>query len=189
MQQIVLTDILDKRKTKEDLYEEKDFTYIFETYYKRVYNYIYYRVNCHYTAEDLTSQVFEKIMIKIDTYSKNKSPFEVWLFAIARNTINDYFRSSKKYKFLSIDNIKELAAKKKTPEHIVETSETNDELLKALKTLDTREQNILALKFGAELKNVEIAEILGLTEGNVGVILYRAMKKLKKEIERGEQYD
>lgn len=189
MEQIVLMDILDKKEAKEDLYEEKDFTYIFETYYKRVYNYIYYRVNCHYTAEDLTSQVFEKIMLKIDTYSKAKSPFEVWLFAIARNTINDYFRRSKKYKFLSIDSIKELVTKKKTPEDIVEKSETNDELLKALKTLDAREQNIIALKFGAELKNVEIAEILGLTEGNIGVILYRTMKKLKRELERGDQYE
>ncbi|CCQ96235.1 RNA polymerase, sigma-24 subunit, ECF subfamily [[Clostridium] ultunense Esp] len=189
MQQIVLVGTLDKNETREDLYEKKDFTYIFKSYYKRVYNYIYYRVNCHHTAEDLVSQVFEKVMFKIDTYSKDKSPFEVWLFAIARNAINDYFRSSKKYRFLSIDTIKELVSKKKTPEDIVETSETNDELLKALKTLDVREQNIVALKFGAELKNVEIAEILGLTESNVGVVLYRTMKKLKKELERGERYE
>ena len=187
MQQIVLVDILDKKETRKDLCgKEKDFTYIFETYYKRVYNYIYYRVNCHHTAEDLVSQVFEKVMLKIDTYSKDKSPFEVWLFAIARNTVKDYFRSSKKYKFLSIDSIKELISKKKTPEDIVETSETNDELLKALRILDTREQNIVALKFGAELKNVEIAEMLNLTESNVGVILYRTVKRLKKELERGE---
>ena len=188
MQQIILTNLLEKNKIKENLYEnEKNFTYIFETYYKRVYNYIYYRVNCHYTAEDLTSQVFEKVLLKIDTYSKDKSPFEVWLFAIARNTINDYFRISKKYKFLSIDNIRELVSKKGTPEDVVKISETNDELLKALRTLDSREQNIIALKFGAELKNVEIAEILGLTESNIGVILYRTMKKLKKELERGNQ--
>ena len=186
MQQVVLVDTLDKNKVREGLYEKKDFTYIYKAYYKRVYNYIYYRVNCHHTAEDLVSQVFEKIMLKIDTYSKDKSPFEVWLFAIARNAVKDHFRSSKKYKILSIDTIKELVSKKKTPEDIVGISETNDELLKALKTLDTREQNIVALKFGAELKNVEIAEILNLTESNVGVILYRTVKKLKKELERGE---
>jgi RNA polymerase sigma-70 factor (TIGR02952 family) len=190
VQQIALIDDLDKKETKDVLYEvEKDFTYIFKTYYKRIYNYIYYRVNCHYTAEDLTSRVFEKVMLKIDTYSESKSPFEVWLFSIARNLIRDYFRSFKKYKFLSIDTIKELVSKKKTPEDIVEISETNDELLKALNILDTRERNIIALKFGAELKNKEIAEILDLTESNVGVILYRTMKKLKKELERGDKYE
>ena len=43
---------------------------------------------------------------------------------------------------------------------------------------------MIALKFGANLKNVEVAEILNLTESNVGVILYRAMKRLKKELEK-----
>ncbi len=189
MQGIALVDILDKKEVREDIYEAKDFTYIFKTYYSRVYNYIYYRVNCHYTAEDLTSQVFEKVMLKIDTYSETKSPFEVWLFAIARNSVSDYFRSLKKYKFISIDTIKELISKKKTPENILEISETNSELLNALNILDTRERNIVALKFGAELKNKEIAEVLDLTENNVGVILYRTMKKLKKELERGDKYE
>ena len=186
MQQLTLVDTLNEKETKEDLYKEVDFTYIFETYYKRVYNYIYYRVNCHYTAGDLTSQVFEKSMLKINTYSESKSPFEVWLFAIARNIVNDYFRSLKKTQIFSLDAIKELVSKKKTPEDIVEISETNDELLMALKILDTRERNIIALKFGADLRNKEIAEILDLTESNIGVILYRTMKKLKKELEREE---
>ncbi len=188
MQRIALIDTLDEKETEADLSMEKEFTYIFETYYKRVFNFIYYRVNCHHTAEDLASQVFEKIMLKINTYSKNKS-FEVWLFTIARNTVNDYFRSSKKYKFFSIDTIKELVSKKKNPEDIVEIAETNDKLSKALNILNEREKNIVALKFGADLKNVEVSEILNLTESNVGVILYRTMKKLKKELEREDRYE
>lgn len=52
---------------------------------KRVYSYIYYRISCQYTAEDLGSQVFEKVMLKISGYCEDKSPSEVWLFVIARN--------------------------------------------------------------------------------------------------------
>lgn len=184
MPKLALIDAPYKREVQEDLYMEKEFPYIFETYYKRVYNFIYYRVNNHYTAEDLTSQIFEKVMIKINTYDETKSPFEVWLFAIARNEVNDYFRSLQKHKFLSIDTIKNLISKKTTPEDIVEIAETNDELLKALSILNERERNIVALKFGADLKNVEIAKVSDLTESNVGVILFRTMKKLKKELER-----
>jgi RNA polymerase sigma-70 factor (ECF subfamily) len=179
MEQLTLLNSLDAEDTK-----EKEFTHIFETYYKRVYNYIYYRVNCHYTAEDLTSQVFEKVILKISTYSEGKSPFEVWLFAIARNSVSDYFRKLKKYKLFSIDKIKELVSREKNPENIVLVAETNDKLSQALKILNSRERNIIGLKFGANLKNKEIAEILAITESNVGVILYRTMKKLKKEIER-----
>lgn len=189
MQQLTLISALDKKETREVLYEEKDIEYIFETYYKRVYNFIYYRVGCQYTVEDLTSLVFEKVMLKISTYSESKSPFEVWLFAIARNVVNDYYRNLKKHKFLSIDTIKELVSRRRMPEDIVEIAETNDKLSKALNTLDTRERNIVALKFGADLKNVEIAEILDLTESNVGVILYRTMRKLKSELEREDIYE
>lgn len=189
VQQLVSLNISNIKETKEEQCKEKDFTYIFETYYKRVYNFIYYRVNCHYTSEDLTSQVFEKIMVNIETYSKNKSPFEVWLFAISRNVVNDYFRGLKKYKIFSLDLIKDFVSRKQTPEAIVEIAETNDELLKALRVLDQREKNIIALKFGAELKNKEIAEILHLTESNVGVILYRIMKKLKTQLEKEDKYE
>lgn len=184
MPKLALIDAPSKREIQGDLYMEKEFSYIFETYYKRVYNFIYYRVNNHYTAEDLTSRIFEKVMLKINTYDESKSPFEVWLFAIARNVANDYFRSLQNNKILSIDTFKNLISGKKTPEDIVEIAETNDELLKALSILNERERNIVALKFGADLKNVEIAKVLDLTESNVGVILFRTMKKLKKELER-----
>lgn len=179
--------IIDKEEAYKFQHNEADFTYIFATYYKRIYNYIYYRINSHHSAEDLTSQIFEKVMRRIDTYDKKKAPFEVWLFVIAKNVVNDYFRELKKNKFFSIDSIKELKSSKKSPEDITVTEETNEQLLKALKSLDMRERNIIALKFGANFKNVEVAEILNLTESNVGVILYRLMKKLKKELEREEQ--
>ncbi|WP_411681991.1 sigma-70 family RNA polymerase sigma factor [Clostridium thailandense] len=179
MEQFAVSSSLNKAKS-----EELDLTHIFETYYKRIYNYIYYRVNSNEEAEDLTSQVFEKVMLKINTYSNCKSPFEVWLFAIARNVINDYFRSLKKYNWFSIEKIKELISRESNPEDIVLIAETNDMLLKALRVLNDKERNIVALKFGGNLKNKEIAEILELTESNIGVILYRVMKKLKVEMER-----
>lgn len=184
MQQNVLSNPLLGGDLEENKCKEKEFAYIFEAYYKRIFNYIYYRVYCRYTTEDLTSQVFEKAMRKIETYSQSKSPFEVWLFAIARNAVNDFFRSTKKHRILSLDTIRELVSGRKDPENIIIKSETNDSLSKALNVLDTRERNIVALKFGGNLKNKEIAEVLDMTESNVGVTLYRTMKKLKNEMER-----
>lgn len=182
MQKLSVDINLDK-KAIETFDKEEEFSEIFRAYYKRVYNYIYYRVNCHYIAEDLTSEVFEAIMVKRHSYCEKKAPFEVWVFAIARNKVNDYFRALKRRNFFSLDAIKDFIAGEKTPENQAIQAEENRELFKALETLDKREKNVVALKFGAQLKNIEIAQILDITESNVGVILYRTMKKLKKEIE------
>lgn len=188
MQEVTLMNQKKIKLTQEQT-REKEFTDVFETYYKRIYNYIYYRINSHHTAEDLTSLVFEKVMLKIDTYSAEKSPFEVWVFAIARNVLNDYFRSFERQKFFSLDTIKELLSVKKNPEEIMLDLDSKDELLQALDILDKRERNIVALKFGAELQNKEIATLLGLSESNVGVIIYRSMKKLKIEIEKRDRHE
>ncbi len=56
---------------------DRVFTSIFEDYYPRIFNYTAYRVSCRYTAEDLTSQVFEKAWSRLHSYSPEKAPFEV----------------------------------------------------------------------------------------------------------------
>lgn len=186
MDQIVSDTVKHKNISKEE-FNERDFAYIFEIYYKRVYNFIYYRVNDSYAAEDLTSQTFERYMLKIDTYNGVKSTFEAWLFTIAKNIVNDHFRSLKGVKILPIDSIKDLISGKRGPEDMAVNSENKDELLRAIKVLNPNEKEIIALKFAAGIGNKDIASILNMSDSNVGVILYRAMKKLKKEIGKGEK--
>lgn len=72
--------------------------------------------------------------------------------------------------------------KQKDPENLILREERSDKLIGALNKLDERERNLVALKFGACLRNTEVAQITGLSESNIGVILYRAMKKLKAEL-------
>ena len=160
-----------------------DFTYIFETYYKRIYNYYYYRVQNQQIAEDLASQLFEKAMTKISSYESSKGNFEVWLFAIARNILNDYFRSQKKYPWSSLDSVLEMISEESNLEQMIFQAEETKVLLDMIKTLKEKERNIIAYKFGADLKNKEIAELLGIGEKNVSVILYRTLKRLKLKLE------
>lgn len=178
MQQAVVIDYV-KNKNEEGL----DFTYIFEAYYKRIYNYYYYRVQNQHIAEDLTSQLFEKAMTKISSYESSKGNFEVWLFAIARNILNDYFRSQKKYPWSSLDSVLEMISEESEPEQMMFQAEETKVLLDMVKILKEKERNIIAYKFGADLKNKEIAELLGISEKNVSVILCRTLKKLKLKLE------
>lgn len=174
--------IHDKIAPKIETGTELEFAAVFEAYYKRIYNYIAYRVDCRYTAEDLASQVFEKTLTRLPVYSPEKAPLEVWLFAIARNVVNDYYRSRARQRIFSLDSLRELVSGRKEPEDRMLDMERSGRLQQALDTLSAKERNLIALKFGADLKNTEIAQITGISESNVGVILYRSMRKLKSEI-------
>ena len=189
MQQFTIINTLTKRRTEEkSLDNENEFIHIFETYYKRIYNYMYYRTSCSATSEDLASKVFEKIMLNLCKYEEKKGSLDVWIFAIARNVSNDHFRLLKKHSFLSFsfDSLSHLVSKMKTPEDTLLATEASHKLSEAINNLDERERHIIALKFYGCLKNNAIAKILNITENNVGVIIYRSMKKLKNKLE-GEE--
>ncbi|WP_410771114.1 sigma-70 family RNA polymerase sigma factor [Fontibacillus sp. BL9] len=189
IQQRALSHPLTEMDKREAVSGDTEFAAIFEAYYERIFNYIRYRVECRYTAEDLTSQVFEKTLAKRSTFRADRSPFEVWLFAIARNTVNDYFRRQRRQRLFSLDLFKEAVSGQKGPESLAMGKESEEHLNRALLSLNAKERHIIALKFGADLKNVQIAELTEMSESNVGVTLFRVMKKLKIELERMDAHD
>lgn len=73
--------------------DETSLTELYNVYFPRINNYVHYRVADYHDAEDLVSQILEKVFTKSHSYQENKAPFSVWLFRIARNTITDYYRS------------------------------------------------------------------------------------------------
>lgn len=156
------------------------FMEIYEAYYKRVFKFICYRVSDSHMAEELCSQVFERIISKYGTFSGSGVKLESWIFTIARNTITDYYRSKEKRFHFSLDAIIDMISPKGSPDEHILKGENNSYLLQALARLNDKERSVISLKYGAELKNTEIAKQLGLSESNVSVILCRGLKKLKK---------
>lgn len=173
------------RDLKKGIMSEEKFAEIYDVYYSRVYKYICYRINNHYDAEEICSHVFEAVISKYNSYSPQKSNFEVWLFAIARNAVTDYFRSQKKRITFSLDSILDMILPRPSPEEIVILEDSNEILYKALAKLSDKERNIIGMKYAAGLKNAEIADLLGVSSSNIGVVLYRCLKKLQQELEKG----
>ncbi len=172
--------------TQDRLLSSERFTQIYDAYYTRVYKYICYRINNHHGAEEICSHVFEMVISKYGSFSPEKSNFEVWLFAIARNAVTDYFRSLKKKRAVfSLDSILDMVLAKPSPEEWVIQGDDNHALFTALAKLSDKERNIIAMKYAAGLKNSEIAALLGVSGSNIGVVLYRSLKKLQKELDQG----
>jgi len=158
---------------------------IYTHYFPRVYNYVRFWVGGPDAADDLTARIFEIILDKIELYNASRGVFASWLFAIAHNVVTDFYRSSAKQSWVALDAIGDVACTEPGPEETAVVGEFREELLTALARLEERERNIIALKFKAGLTNRHIAELIGLSESNVGVILYRAIRQLRSILKSG----
>ena len=155
---------------------------IYRQYYKNVFNYICFRINSHFDAEELAAQVFEKAIGKWDSYNPAFA-IEGWLIGIAKNTVTDYLRSKKRRHIVALDSVVRRISPNRQPEEIAVANEANRALLVAMAQLKDAERQILSMKFATDLKHREIAEILGISESGVGVIVHRSLKKLRKIME------
>lgn len=158
-------------KAPSDVYSQ-----IYNEYFPKLYKYTLYRVGDVDLAEDLVSEVFEKVLVKFHTYNPSKGKFSTWLFTIANNVIINYFKKNTRYGETS--DLEKIELKYRLEDLIIDR-ELKEYLLKAMMCLDDRQRNIIALKFGACLTNRQIALMIDLSESNVGTILYRSIKKLR----------
>ena len=166
--------------------EQVVFVRLFDEYFPRVYNYAHYRCGDAETADDLAAQTFERAFSRLEQYDPQRGPFGAWLFAIARNLVNDHLRRLQQRACLPIEKFENCPALTASPEESLIQVEAQAELMAALAHLNERERDLLSLKFAAGLTNRRIAELTGLSEGNVGVIVYRALGHLRVILATGD---
>ena len=170
-----------KIKTPEGGRLAESFDFVYDRYYKNVYNYIVFRINNQYDAEDLTNDVFVKAMNNHKNYNADFA-MEAWLIGISKNIVTDYLRKTMRRQFVPLDSIIELISANKQPEEVVVFNEEIKGLISAMTLLRDKERQILSMKFATDLKQREIGEILGISESHVKVTTHRALNKLKKHM-------
>jgi RNA polymerase sigma-70 factor (ECF subfamily) len=158
------------------------FTNLYLNYYQRVYQYLRYRCDNDQIAEDLTVQVFEKILLSLQRSQIDQGATDAWVFTIAANCFRDWLRKNRRISLLSLDLFKHLPAAQPGPEECLIQKDAQRELNRSLRNLNERERNIIAWRFGARITNRQIASMTHLSEQNVAVIMYRALKKLKLDL-------
>lgn len=166
--------------------DQEAFERLYRALYSPTYNYVRYRVDDRQTAEDLTSQVFIRLLERIGSYDPDKGPFKPWFYALTRNVIAGHFRAAR----LTLEPLREIVIRlfdpNSSPEEALASQDRQDRVLQALGHLPARDRDVLGLKFAFDLKHKEIAELTGLTESNVGVVVYRSLKKLRGILDRQE---
>lgn len=150
----------------------------FERYYPAIFRYFRYRGADTDTANDLASDTFEHALRALERYDARKSQIQTWLFAIARNLGINHWKSEAIRGSAPLDD--DLPDLDDPPlEDGLVLAQDKEQILHAIQSLPPRAREILALKFGGPLTNRQIAELTGLSEQNVGGILYRTLLKLR----------
>ena len=154
------------------------FEVIYDRYLPKVSRYIYRKVGDQMATEDLTSLVFFHALegIMKGRYS-SRYKFSAWIFSIARTKIADYFRERKT---ISLEELNEELA---TANHRVRTTKINSNLDKCFSELSKFEQELLVLRFSAELDFSTIASILHKNTAAVKMATYRSLRNLRIKME------
>lgn len=145
--------------------------FLFERHHVHVYNFLFKMTKDRILSEDLTQEVFYKIMKYRATYKKGK--FVSWMFTIARNCLSTHFRKTKDA-LLPLET--EFGKHLEAP---VEDVEEFSHLQKAMDQLNASDRELLILNRFQSIKYNELAEIMDSTPGAVKTKVCRALQKLK----------
>jgi len=160
-----------------------NFTEIYDRYFNKVYNYVRYHVRLPDETDDVAGRIFESALNKFGTYDPARAPVQAWLFTIARNAVIDWARARNHRNEVSLDDAAERAGTELRADAAYEKKEEAGLLLEAVAGLDERSRDIIALKFSSGMTNRDIAQMTGLGESNVGIVIFRAVKKMQAELE------
>ena len=151
---------------------------LYEHYFPKVYRYVAARLPASEDAEDVTTEVFLRVIDNLHTFTFRGLPFGAWLFRIARNELVSFVRRQKVRGNTAelTESIPDLSA---NHELEIETRLTIATVREATGHLPEAQRQVIALRFGAGLSVAEAAQALQKTENNVKVLQHKAITKLQ----------
>jgi len=153
----------------------------------RLYNYIVFRVTYEEEADDIVAVVCDRSLKRLHQYDPKRGSFSAWMFGIARNVMNDYFRDlARQADDVSLESLPAVQGRGDSPEERLIQAERFQQVILLFEHLSENEREVLGLRYGSDLKYQEIAEVMGISSDNVGVLLHRALGKLRDALNERE---
>jgi len=153
----------------------------FQTLYQEnlglIYRYVYSKVGNREEAEDLTSQIFIKAVRGVD-HNRSTASIQKWLYQVARTTIADYWRAYYRTTASSLEELLEAGWEGPVEEEMIfASSQPAERVQRVLQALPEHYREVLTCRFLLSLSIRETALRMGLTEANVKVLQFRALKR------------
>jgi RNA polymerase sigma-70 factor (ECF subfamily) len=152
---------------------------IFDHFSPIIFRYIAKRISNRETSEELTQDIFLKIIKKIDRFDKNQGNFSAWIWQIVKNTLIDFYREKKDIIVPNfLDSFKNIASE----DNHLESKLRAEDIAREIKNFSQEEQEVFNLYFISDLSYREIKEITGKSEGSLRTMIHRINNKLRKKL-------
>lgn len=162
------------------------FRELYRHYFPRVYAYVAYRVGRINDVEDVTADIFVKVVEALGRFEyRGTGSFAAWLFRIAHNEVQQFYRRHRwQQRVVSLEDVPHLQVNSPIPEALIQQKEQFAHLYALISTLSPRRQEIITLRFFGELRNQDIALVLGLDERTVASHLCRGLDDLQEKFQQ-----
>ena len=161
--------------------QKESFETVYETCFRGVYNYVFFRVLHREETEDLVSEVFLSALKHYGEFDPRRAQVKTWLMRIARNRVTDYYRLRGRRQLVPLEDANDL------PVYDLYRSIENEAVFRLLQKLSDRERELLALRYQADMSNPEIALLLGGTPKAVCEKYRRLLRKCREMMEEDQR--
>ena len=165
----------DSRGSDESANEKTSFSLLVQQHHEKLYNFIYRYTRNRQDAEDLTQDTFVKAFKNFHRYD-SKYAFASWLFTIGRRTVFNHYRRARRMEPMEFD----IADESERPDGAAEKQDNRNSVWEAAKKLKKEYREVLVLKYIEDFSILEIANVLGKTQSNIKILLFRARNQLRK---------
>ncbi len=154
----------------------QEFQTLYQENHGRIYRYAYESVKNHEEAEDLTSHIFFKAVRGVK-YERGRKVTRLWLVQVARTTIADYWRARPRVAIYSLEALAEAGWEGPAKASATSSGTIVDHVQRILQALPRHYRDVLTCRFLLSLSIRETAIRMGITEANVKVLQFRALKR------------
>jgi len=152
---------------------------LYDRHNQHIFRYVWSRVGDQRSAEDLTGEVFSRMVAKLPDYRTTGVPFRAWLYRIAHNLIVDHQRKQGSHVLVPLNRAEDLYEEGNNPASVVERQLTLERIQRALETLDPSQQEVVVLRFLVGLPLQDVALTLDKTVASVKSLQYRGLIALR----------
>ena len=157
---------------------------LYDLYAPKIQSFIYHRTSDPLVTEDLTGQVFLRMLEAMQGGKGWRTSFSGWIYRIAHNLVVDYYRKRSQATYTNIEDAPHIPASNSDPYKATAARLESDALLRAINQLTEEQAQVITLRFLEGYNISEVAEIMGKSEGAVKALQFRGMATLRRILEQ-----